>query len=170
MSSSCDLTQAIAVVIPLNIAADNALRLRANRFLLHDARTFNINKIKGSRRRRHVVARLNHAMLAGRRCILFGSSRATEVRFPPKSGVDPHHFYLKVDADHVVITDVSSSGVWIKQQHAQAFTKLHRASALLHGDVAIKFGKDGCFQVVLRPTISTCAMSLRDDSANSNDI
>lgn len=117
---------------PISIAACRALQHRYNK--RHRKPLCNPAKTN--------VMPLTLGMIMGRQCLTFGASRASDFTFPSQDGVDEIHFTLKLDvvAQTLVITDTSTTGVWIKDEQGRTLL-LYRASRVVSGVVEIRVGK-----------------------------
>ncbi|EME45932.1 hypothetical protein DOTSEDRAFT_32637 [Dothistroma septosporum NZE10] len=106
--------ETVAFILPMNTASDDALRIKADRFMLHDASTYRISKPSGCKRRRAVLAKLSSSTHIGRWYHIISTARGTCLRLTKDMGVEPQHFYIRADANDgtLLLTDVSKSGLW----------------------------------------------------------
>jgi hypothetical protein len=141
-SSPLSRTDAFAFLIPLTVDAREALELRANRGLLEDPKLYgDMAQVQSEGR---YIAKLDFALLFGRLCLSFGSSRSDEVQFPPASDIDRHHFILHFQTHTAVLllSDTSSKGIWVSDGLTQTRKLLHHTSFPLLQTVDIHFGQD----------------------------
>jgi hypothetical protein len=135
-----------AFLLPLSVDAKDALKLRANMSLLESSelQKETISLPPGDQ----LVAKLDYALLFGRRCLSFGSSRADQVYFPSTSDIDKHHFILHFDISTaaLLLTDTSTQGVWVSDGATQALKHLHHTTLPLSQTTDIYFGRNNRYQ------------------------
>lgn len=140
---------------PLSADATAALDLRANRGLLGGApvcKDPNTAAVKGGRKGQYVI-KLDYALLFGRRCLSFGSSRSNEFQFPQADDIGEHHFIIHFEMQTAVLllTDTSLKGTWIFDSSTQKFRLLRRATYPVLQTTEIRFGQEHryCFRIVV---------------------
>jgi hypothetical protein len=145
---------AFAFLVPLSLDAKEALKLRANMSLLENPE---LQETVAVKLESQLVAKLDYALLFGRRCLSFGSSRAAQVHFVPASDVDQHHFILHFDMHTaaLLLTDASSHGVWVSDGATQAMKCLRNTTVPLSMTTAVHFGQNQRYQ--FRVVVTECA-------------
>lgn len=92
-------SETFAFLIPVSIDATAVLKLRANRALL--AVTASLNYLPPytylSGAESSNVVKLDCALLFGRHCLAFGSSRCNELQLPKAAAINASHFVLRFE-------------------------------------------------------------------------
>lgn len=160
-------SDAFAFLVPVSTDAAEVLKLRVNKALLEDAK-FSDHLIlhkSFSRGERPYVVKLDYALLFGRPCLTFGSSRCNEFQFPKAVDIGASHFVLHFEMQTGVflLTDISPSGTFISTHPTQGLKRLHRATYPLLQTSYIHLGREQRyrFQITLAPY-------MRDLSAFTN--
>ena len=128
-----------AFIVPITRSATEALKLRANRPRCADSRT---HAAYLRLQHRRIVAKLDFALLTGRRYISFGSSRASEFRLPPVKSVSACQFLISIDfpTARITIRDLSLSGTWILGDGEKEFRLLHHETVEVQSNMIIRVG------------------------------
>ena len=149
---SMSLTSSFAFMAPLTPSANDVLRLPHNKPYLVDAEACgDVPTLSGVRR--PVITKLDFAMLLGRSCVAFGSSRAAEIRFPATAGISTVHFILHFDlrTAKLLLTDTSDSGTFIWDNTCSRPQLLRRSTHQLTSCTIVQLGPDPklrfCFKV-----------------------
>lgn len=143
----------IAIVLPRNQQAHEALRLRENRFIV---RKLGVAMIAGNEQQTEnpVFVEVGFGILAGRRYISIGCSCRAEIRIPKEGDlVNDLHAYIKVDykTGCCTLTDASEKGTWARVDGTdESFLRIHRASIRIDRKTTVRIGS---LEVLIRPTI-----------------
>lgn len=158
-NSVCDIewSQAFAILLPISTNAHEMLRARSNRRQRRDASLYGMQTRQDAGRRRRFLIKLDFAMLLGRRCVTFGSSQATNIRFPVHSDVAEYHFFIQFDYESgaLRLIDTSCDGTLISDTarfSATSTRTLHEATHTLGQSTFIRVGGKTHydFQLLLR--------------------
>lgn len=145
---------ALLLILPMNRAGEQTVRLRTNRLRVRNGAALGVERVKGSRRRKCVVGMVNTRMLTRRRWVTFGSSRATDFQLVAGEGIEERHFLLTLDqaSGGVTLTDKSTAGVWVSSGLGSPYTRLQHARFTFTHEVAIRIGSQDPIEFRLRPT------------------
>ena len=131
-----------AILVPLSPSAAAALSLSRNRCRLDKA--VNYMDVLASHHvatREHatqLVAKMDFAMIHGRRSISFGKCRAARFLLPAVEGVSGLHFHLHFDLStaDLLLTDTSERGTLVDREHL-----VHRAThRISQGSLELRMG------------------------------
>ena len=131
---------AFAFLIPISVDAKKTLKLHVDLALLEHSephRPISLGFAGES------VAKLDYALIFGRRCLSFASSHADQVHFLPADDIDRHHFILHFDMSTpaLLLTDTSAQGIWVTDDSTQPAKRLYHATLLLSQRTDILFGQ-----------------------------
>lgn len=85
----------LALLVPQTDLAHKTLLNRTNRLRLIDPLPWK-HLLRLPRKRIHAIAKIDHALLKGRTCFSFGSSRSNMFQFAATAGVLSRHFIIKL--------------------------------------------------------------------------
>jgi hypothetical protein len=154
MPDSPQWSQHFALLQPLNIDSHNMLRDRRNRSHRVPAAHFNIAQVDRLSGKKCLLSRLDFAMIMGRRCIDFGSSRANDIAFPKAPGVEPYHFsiHFEPSTGAILLSDRSKAGTRVQFGEGRP-TLLRSATCVLSSGAQLIVGKGQRFRFELKLTV-----------------
>ena len=161
LDSGIDLSQEFALVSPLNDRSQLALKARFNRRHQVDGTRYGLRN-PSSPKNRHTAIKLDFAMLLGRRCVSFGTSRANSITLPKGQGIGNVHFYIHFHAQTkaLLLTVASASKIYIHHGPSVSSTLeglvAGNSTVALSADTHISFGTHKQFEFKILPTSVEC--------------
>jgi hypothetical protein len=154
MPDSLRWSQDFALLQPLNMDTHNMLKSRRNRPHRVLAAPYSIVQVERLPGKKCLLAKLDFAMMMGRRTINFGSSRANDIAFPKAPGVEPHHFSIRFDPSTgaILLSDRSKAGTRV-QAGEERLRLVRSATCVLSTGAKLIIGKGQRYQFKLKLTM-----------------
>lgn len=150
-------TVPLALLVPQTGLAHKMLLNRTNRSRLIDPLLWkHLPKIPC--KRIHAIAKIDHALLKGRPCFSFGSSRSNMFQFAATAGVLSRHFIIKFRArDGVLqIRNISTGQLSLCRQGESSVQICYGEAVTLENGDTISIGEsNGLIFLVVLPKVST---------------
>jgi hypothetical protein len=125
-------------LIPASCDAEETVKLRANRSYITHTKLGSLNELHPPHK---VAIQLNLAMMLGRQCLAFGSSRSCHIQLPSGEDVSDQQFILFFQLHSLWIKDTSSHGIWLSPISSKGPpTSLYQDEAPMMPSVLIQFG------------------------------
>jgi len=155
----CDIdwSQEFALISPLNDRSQLALKNRFNRRHQVDGTRYGLRHPSSPTKRRTAI-KLDFAMLLGRRCVSFGTSRANSITLPKGQGISNAHFHIHFhpQTNALLLTASSNSKVYI---HNVSGTNATRGESIacgstvtLSANTRVSLGARRQFEFDIHPT------------------
>lgn len=153
-----DWSRDFALINPMNGHSQLALEARLNRRHQVGAARYGLAK-PSNIKKRHIAVKLDFAMLLGRRCITFGTSRANNIKLPKGQGIGTVHFYIHFhpSTKQLLLTVLSKSGVKISQSATGEKKLINSKTISIHQSTYISFGMNERFCFNILPTFQAAA-------------
>lgn len=146
--------QDYALIQPLNMRSHEMLNTRINHAHRVVAAAYGVPQVTSLSKRKGLLAKLDFAMMLGRRSVGFGSSRANDLVFPKGHGVEQRHCFMHFDLQdgRLLLTDNSKTGTWIHLPESRP-QLLHRATLAVSQGLRLSLGADRRFEFEVRITM-----------------